>query len=361
VEIGSGLLPLVVSLCERHLPERNFPDKAFDILDIACAEASALREEHLAERHLRSVVEQRSGVVFTADSPKFRRRLDNMEEFLAERVVGHREEISDLASVVRMCKRQLDLHPERPDGVFLLCGPTGVGKTLVARSLAEAITGNPNALIRIDMNGFTERHSVSGLLGTPPGYVGYGDESALVKGLRAHPSGVLLLDEFEKAHTAVLQIFLQAFDEGRIVDFKGVAHSLSNITVVATSNAPVDPDAPGSLRSQLAKTFPPELLGRFDEIIALRPLGREEVLEILRNHILKPADRRFRETSGTSIRLSPAAENALLEIARYSEFGAREIQHAFRKFIHSPAARWIDDPEIRAARSIWIDWDANNE
>jgi len=349
--IPEEILDLVVELARREMPFRRFPDKALDVLDRACAAAAIAGDAELRASHTREVVASLAGMKFTSDSLEFQQRLAELEDRLNERVIGQKAAVEATCNVVRLCKRRLDLRPERPDGVFLFVGPSGVGQTELARSLHQLVTGTEGEPIRLDMTSFTQSHSVSQIIGSPPGYVGYEVEPAWLGELSKCPSGVLLLDEFEKAHPDVQRIFLRAFDEGRIEDARGDLHSLSNITVIATSNA-VPSSSSGamgfhndaiddlpSVAARLGNLFPTELLNRFDEIVEFVPLEDSALIRILRNHILARSSEIFRRECRTDLTLTEEACRHLIRIADPARFGARELQRVFEREILNPAVK----------------------
>jgi ATP-dependent Clp protease ATP-binding subunit ClpC len=380
LQIPPERLQLVVEMSSRHLPFRRFPDKAIDVLDRACSAAAIEGESNLQPRHIREVVASLAGIAFADDSESFRERLSSLETFLKSKIIGQDRAIDRMCNVVRLCKQHLDLKPQRPDGVFLLLGPSGVGKTAVAEHLGEAITGRTDSVIRLDMGQFSSPHSVSALIGSPAGYVGYQDEPLLIRGLRRCPSGVLLLDEIEKAHVEVLKIFLRAFDDGRLVDAQGNEHSLSNITVVATSNfgatrkaslgffstadqegVQETEDAVPSL-SELETRFTAELINRFDDIIQFRRLNKSDLLRILRERVLQDINESLQVKFQRQVALTGDAESKLLSMSESDRLGARELHRVFQNQLLNRIMDWAqttkDQPE---GSKLVIDWKKNLE
>lgn len=352
LEIDEARVDETIRLCREEMPFRRFPDKGLDVIDRAGAACALAGAPQVLTKHLRDVVAGLSGIEFTSDSDTFRSRLQHLEERLGERILGQDAAIAAVCNVVRLCKHRMDLRPERPDGVLLFLGPTGVGKTALARALVEALTGRDEDPIRLDMTGFAEPHSISKLLGSPPGYVGFREEPAWLGELAKRPSAVLLIDELEKAHPDVLKAFLSAFDEGRITDATGTVHSLSNLTIIATSNA-VPAGSSGiagfgamhtgadqaPLLGRLHGWFPPELLNRFDEIVLFNPLDENALVSIIERQLLPRTAASMKKNLNAELKLSPEAIRTLARTADPARFGARELERLFQKEILAPAMR----------------------
>jgi ATP-dependent Clp protease ATP-binding subunit ClpC len=350
VQIPSKLFPALIRLCAEELPSRRFPDKALDVLDRACAAASISGSSVVDSAAVERAVADLAGIPYTHSSPEFQKRMGELEAFLGERVLGQEAAAHSVANTIRLCKHRLDPRPARPDGVFLFLGPTGVGKTSMALSIAEAVCGNKDAVIRVDMGEFNNPASTNRLLGADPGYVGHDSEPALVRGLLTWHAGVLLLDEFEKAHHEVQQLFLGAFDEGRIRDAKGRSHSLSNFTVIATSNAgghagrevgfgggaSRGPAAEGKIPKELLSVFSAELLNRFDEVVFFKPLLESHLFDIFHNQLLRGLNERLEEDSGVIVRVREELVRKVLAQADCSRFGARELQRVFQRLVTQP-------------------------
>jgi ATP-dependent Clp protease ATP-binding subunit ClpB len=279
-------------------------------------------------------------------------KLVRMEELLANRVVGQDDALKAVANAIRRSRAGLQ-DTNRPIGVFMFLGPTGVGKTETARALAEFLFDDERATVRIDMSEYMEKHSVSRLIGAPPGYVGYDEGGYLTESVRRRPYSVVLLDEIEKAHPDVWNIMLQIFDDGRLTDGKGRTVDFKNTVLIMTSNI----SASGSnVRETLRSHFKPEFLNRIDDIIIFKSLGKEQIskiidiqLDVLRRHL---ADRKI------TLELTPAARTALFNEGYDPAFGARPLKRAIQKLLADPLAMKILDSEIVPGEHVVADIDS---
>jgi len=288
-------------------------------------------------------------------------KLIQMEERLRERVVGQDEAIEAVANAVRAARAGLQ-DPNRPLGSFLFLGPTGVGKTETARALAEFLFDDEQALVRIDMSEYQEKHTISRLIGAPPGYVGYEEAGQLTEAVRRRPYSVVLFDEVEKAHAEVLNVLLQLLDDGRLTDAQGRTVDFRNTIVIMTSNlgsqwiteAGLDWDEIRQrVMTAVQQHFRPELLNRIDEIVIFRPLALEQIKQIveiqLRGLRARLAERKI------ELELSPAAAELIAREGFDPVYGARPLKRAIQKEIVQPLAVRLLRGEFRDADTVVAD------
>jgi ATP-dependent Clp protease ATP-binding subunit ClpB len=263
-------------------------------------------------------------------------------------VVGQEEALLLVANAVRRARAGLS-DPKKPIGSFLFMGPTGVGKTELARSLADFLFDDEKAMVRIDMSEYMEKHAVSRLIGAPPGYVGYDEGGQLTETIRRRPYAVILFDEIEKAHPDVFNILLQVLDEGRLTDGKGRTVDFKNTVLIMTSNVASDliqesaqkeiKDLKSRLMDALRRTFRPEFLNRIDEIVTFGALGEDQIRKIVEIQFLdlkkRLADKKI------EISLSPEAATLLAHVGYDPVFGARPLKRAIQRLIENPLAKLL--------------------
>jgi ATP-dependent Clp protease ATP-binding subunit ClpB len=309
-------------------------------------------KEQVDEEDIARIVAKWTGIPVTKMLESEVQKLVRMEELLSNRVVGQDDALKAVANAIRRSRAGLQ-DTNRPIGVFMFLGPTGVGKTETARALAEFLFDDERATVRIDMSEYMEKHSVSRLIGAPPGYVGYDEGGYLTESVRRRPYSVVLLDEIEKAHPDVWNIMLQIFDDGRLTDGKGRTVDFKNTVLIMTSNI----SASGSnVRESLRSHFKPEFLNRIDDIIIFKSLGKEQIskiidiqLDVLRRHL---ADRKI------TLELTPAARTALFNEGYDPAFGARPLKRAIQKLLADPLAMKILDSEIVPGEHVVADIDS---
>jgi ATP-dependent Clp protease ATP-binding subunit ClpC len=431
VRISDEAIIAAAQLSDRYISDRFLPDKAIDLLDEAAAEVrlrstvppvdvkrieeeiaqlerekdDAVRAEDYekaasfkqrieqlrAELHeqqegwagrretdapevtredIASILEEWTGVPATNIVQEEAERLLNLEAVLHERVVGQDQAVKAVAEAIRRARAGIK-DPKRPVGSFIFLGPTGVGKTELARTLAEYLFGNQDAMIRIDMSEFQERHTVSRLVGAPPGYVGYEEAGQLTEQVRRRPYSVVLFDEIEKAHPDVFNTMLQILDDGRLTDAQGRTVNFENTVIIMTSNVGsqhlvsdrqfgftakegVDfRETERRAREALERSFRPEFLNRVDEIIVFQPLSKEDVLEIV-DIMLKRLNKHL-ESQRVSIEVTPEAKEFLAEEGYDPKFGARPLARAIRRHIENPLSSRIIGGEFGPGDMILVD------
>ena len=272
-------------------------------------------------------------------------KLIHMEERLHERVIGQAEAVEAVSNALRRSRAGLQ-DPNRPIGTFLFIGPTGVGKTELARALAEFMFDSEQAMIRIDMSEYMEKHSVSRLVGAPPGYVGYDEGGQLTEAVRRRPYAVVLLDEIEKAHADVFNVLLQLMDDGRLTDGQGRTVDFKNTVVIMTSNVA------GGLDGVRA-TFKPEFVNRLDEIVEFHALTREELGEIVELQVAKLIER-VRE-KGVEVELTEAARTLLGNLGYDPTYGARPLKRVIQKQLIDKLALKLLDGEFAPGDRVLVD------
>ena len=346
--VSEDALRAAVRLSRRYITDRLWPDKALDLLDEACAgvrlSASPEEKPELTAHDIAKTVSLWTKIPLEQLNKEENARLTELESRIHERVIGQEEAVSALARAIRRSRVGLK-DPRRPIGSFLFLGPTGVGKTELSKALAAALFGDEKDLIRIDMSEYMEKHSVSKIIGSPPGYVGYDEGGQLSERIRRKPYSVVLFDEIEKAHPDVFHILLQILDEGRLTDSQGTTVDFRNTVIIMTSNAGAErimapkalgfsagetPQADhdrmkGQVMEEVHRFFRPEFLNRIDEIIVFRMLGREDIRAILALQ-LKEIEQRLRESNDLTLRLTPEAENWFTARGYDPKYGARPLK-----------------------------------
>lgn len=353
-------LQAAVGLAERYITDRAFPDKAIDVMDEAGARAharaKALDDEPqepytITVDDIASVVSMMSGVPVQRVQKAETERLRTMDETLRKRVIGQDEAVNTIVRAIRRSRLGLR-DPRRPIGTFFFLGPTGVGKTYLAQCLAEEMFGSRDAVIRFDMSEYMEKHTVSLLVGAPPGYVAHEDGGKLTEAVRRKPYSIVLFDEIEKAHPDIFNILLQVLDEGRLTDRQGHMVDFRNTIIILTSNVGTrqlkefgagigfgvsDMDTKTSnqmLLKALQKTFPPEFLNRIDNVITFQPLTRDALARIV-NIEVALLQERLRKT-GHQLVLTPEVTMQLTEKAYDPQNGARPVKRAIQTYLEDP-------------------------
>jgi ATP-dependent Clp protease ATP-binding subunit ClpB len=324
-------------------------------------------KEEVDEEDVARIVSKWTGIPVSKMLEGEVKKLINMEDRLRLRVIGQDEALERVANAIRRSRAGLS-DPKRPIGSFIFLGPTGVGKTELARALAEFLFDDERAMIRIDMSEYMEKHAVSRLIGAPPGYVGYEEGGQLTEQVRRHPYAVVLFDEIEKAHPDVFNILLQIMDDGRLTDGKGRKVDFKNTVIIMTSNLGSSYLQSENIRSEdaferaskqvldaLHGHFKPEFLNRVDDIIIFRPLGKEQLVKIVD---LRLEDlRRLLADRKISLELTDAAKELLFTEGYDPNFGARPLKRAIQKLVQDPLALKILDGEVLHGDHVIVDAD----
>ena len=354
VKISDAALTAAVDLSARYINDRFLPDKAIDLADEAAAHIRVSGGGLVTAEDIAGIVSMWTGIPVANLSADETKRLCNMESILHRRVIGQNEAVTAVSRAIRRGRVGLS-DPDRPIGSFLFLGPTGVGKTELCRALAEAVFGESDAMIRLDMSEYMEKHAVSKLIGSPPGYVGYEDGGQLTERVRRKPWSVVLFDEIEKAHEDVWGILLQIMDDGRLTDSAGRVVSFRNTIIVMTSNVGAKSISDGRPRmgftpdggdeaqfmrarinEELRRTFKPEFLNRIDETIVFRRLSRAEIRSIAERMLLTVAER-FKAL-GMTLSVPDQVVDFLAERGYDEKYGARPLRRAIRSMIEDKAA-----------------------
>ena len=303
---------------------------------------SLVREEVTAD-DIAEVVSRWTGIPVTRMMQSEREKLLHLEEELHKRVIGQEEAITAVSDAVRRSRAGLQ-DPKRPIASFIFLGTTGVGKTELAKTLAEYLFNDETMMTRIDMSEYQEKYSVSRLIGAPPGYVGYDEGGQLTEAVRRKPYSVVLFDEIEKAHPDVFNILLQVLDDGRLTDNKGRTANFKNTIIIMTSNA---------TREQLRATMRPEFLNRIDEIITFTPLTKDQIADVVRLQMKKVTD--MLAPQGITLECTPQAIAYLAEEGYDPDFGARPVKRAIQQFVLNDLSKKLLADEVNRDKPIIID------
>ncbi len=438
VKITDEAIEAAAKLSARYITDRFLPDKAIDVLDEACAKvrlgtleepqeikrleaelakvrkekeaavnaqefekAAELRDKErqilreleerkarwVAERgkrepvvtgeHMAMVVSEWTGIPVSHMTEQESEKLLRMEEYIHQRLVDQEEAVSAVCRAIRRARSGLK-DPRRPIGSFLFLGPTGVGKTELAKALASFLFGSEDALVRFDMSEFMERHEVSKLIGAPPGYVGYEEGGKLTERIRRRPYSVVLLDEIEKAHPDVFNILLQVMEDGRLTDGQGRTVDFKNTVIIMTSNVGSQEITGGKrvgfaelasskefkldrekLMQEVHRTFKPEFINRLDEIVVFKPLGREELSRIVKL-MLADVAKRIAE-SGIKVEFTPEAEELLMESGFDPKFGARPLRRTIQRMVEDRLADLVLEGTFKEGDSVLVDVESSEE
>jgi ATP-dependent Clp protease ATP-binding subunit ClpC len=432
VQITDDAIVAAVEMSERYITARCLPDKAIDVIDEAGArvrlrtmtkppdlkdidedverlnkekedavanqdfeKAAALRDQAdklrrkkeqvtrdwreksreadgvVDEEVIAEVVSKMTGIPLTRLSTEDSLRLMNMESELHKRVVSQEQAVAAVAKAVRRSRSGLK-DPKRPTGCFVFAGPTGVGKTLLAKALAESLFGDPDALVHIDMSEYMDKHNVSRLIGAPPGYVGYEEGGQLTEKIRRRPYAVVLLDEIEKAHPDVFNMLLQVMEEGRLTDSFGRNVDFRNTILILTTNAgaeaiknesafgfqkPNDDASYESMKArvmdQIERVFRPEFLNRLDDVIIFRHLNKEDLKKVIDFELAKVRDR-LRDR-GFEIELTEESKEFIIKQGSNLDYGARPLRRAIEQRIEDPLSEELLRGAFEGKNTIVVD------
>src|SRR5688572_2677351 len=352
--------------------ERKLTQKKRELEDQWRSSAEAEEQPEIGEEEIADIVSMWTGIPVFKLTEAESARLVRMEDELHKRLVGQEEAIIAVSKSIRRARAGIK-DPKRPTGSFIFLGPSGVGKTELARTLAEFLFGDEDAMIQVDMSEYMEKHSVSRLVGSPPGYVGYDEGGQLTEAVRRKPYSVLLLDEIEKAHPDVFNILLQILEEGKLTDSQGRKVDFRNAIVIMTSNIGAGQIAKnqtlgfsigdeqglsydemkGRVTGELKKVFRPELLNRIDEIIVFHKLEKSEILTIVDLQL-----KRLREQMAgyeVAIELTDGAKDVLVEQGFDPAMGARPLRRAIQRFIEDPLADFVLGRNLNPGSTILVD------
>lgn len=326
----------------------------------------------VGEKEIADIVSSWTGIPVNKIAAEESERLVNLENVLHQRVIGQDEPVKAVARAVRRARAGLK-NPKRPIGSFIFLGPTGVGKTELARALAEAMFGTEESIIRLDMSEYMEKHAVSRMIGSPPGYVGYDEGGQLTEQVRRKPYSVILLDEIEKAHPEVFNILLQVLEDGRLTDGQGRTVDFRNTIIIMTSNVGAESIKSSKrvgftsttdenedyqqmkerVMEKTKHTFRPEFLNRIDEIIVFHSLGESELKQII-DLLIKELNERIKE-NGYELEISDAAKNVILKEGHNLDYGARPLKRAIQKLVEDLVAEEILKGNIQVGDKLLVD------
>ncbi|HEY3685051.1 MAG TPA: ATP-dependent Clp protease ATP-binding subunit [Streptosporangiaceae bacterium] len=414
VKITDDAVDAAARMSDRYVSDRCLPDKAIDLMDqasarvrlraqspdddireleerldrlhrdkdqavasedydrakVLAAEIDELRPELDNARHghddvpavteidIAEVVSRRTGIPVARLTEEEREKLLRMEEHLHERVIGQDEAVTAVAEAVRQARAGLS-DPDRPIGSFLFLGPTGVGKTELAKALAAALFGGEDHMVRIDMSEYQEKHTVARLIGAPPGYVGYDEAGQLTEAVRRRPHALVLFDEIEKAHADVMNVLLQLLDDGRLTDGHGRTVDFSNTVVIMTSNIGAQlilsggDDVDDQLMEMVQATLRPELLNRIDETVIFRRLERAQLRQIV--ELMLDETRARLRGQGMSLDVTTAAEDHLAEVGYQPQYGARPLRRTITREVDRPLSKMVLGGEITPGDTAYVD------
>ena len=357
VRLTDEALQAAISLSIRYLSDRYLPDKALDLIDEACAVKKIQLGQAQTERpdvsreDIASIVERITGIKVQGIMDNEREHLLNLDKLLRQRIVGQDQAVRKVSEAILRSRAGIQ-NPKRPIGSFLFLGPTGVGKTALAKALAERLFGNELEMVRLDMSEYMEKHAVARLVGPPPGYVGFEEGGQLTEAVRRRLYSIVLLDEIEKAHPDVFNSLLQVLDEGRLTDSKGRTIDFKNTILIMTSNIGsqqileslkskqgLTSETQDEVLALLQHSFRPEFLNRIDETVIFNPLRSEDMVNIVKIMVRQLQERLKQQK--IQLHLSEEVYAFLAQKGYQPEFGARPIQRSILRYLETPLARYL--------------------
>ena len=357
VRLTDEALQAAISLSIRYLSDRYLPDKALDLIDEACAvkkiqlAQSGTNQPDVSREDIASIVERITGIKVQGIMDNEREHLLKLDKLLRQRIVGQDQAVQKVSEAILRSRAGIQ-NPKRPIGSFLFLGPTGVGKTALAKSLAERLFGNELEMVRLDMSEYMEKHAVARLVGPPPGYVGFEEGGQLTEAVRRRLYSIVLLDEIEKAHPDVFNSLLQVLDEGRLTDSKGRTIDFKNTILIMTSNIGsqqileslkskqgLTAETQDEVLSLLQHSFKPEFLNRIDETVIFNPLRAEDMVNIVKIMVRQLQERLKQQK--IQLHLSEEVYAFLAQQGYQPEFGARPIQRSIMRYLETPLARYL--------------------
>ncbi|MGE3759905.1 MAG: AAA family ATPase [Pseudobdellovibrionaceae bacterium] len=351
----------VAELKYGKLPEFEKQLKALEERSSNNTSTERMLKEEVSPEDVAEVVAKWTGVPVSKMLESETQKLLKMEDFMRQRVVGQDHALSVVADAIRRARAEIS-DPRKPIGSFIFLGPTGVGKTETVKALAEFLFDDEQAIVRIDMSEYMEKHSVSRLIGAPPGYVGYEEGGQLTEAVRRRPYSVVLLDEIEKAHADVFNTLLQVLDEGRLTDSQGRTVDFKNTVVIMTSNLGAhalmdsglsDKEKEKAIQEALRGHFRPEFLNRIDETVIFKPLAKEQIKDIVRIQLVD-VEKRLEEKKIT-MNVSDAALEYLGNRGFDPLFGARPLKRVVQSELLNVIAKKIISGEFKAGTKISVD------